>query len=81
MYHQGGEKQRSRASSLFALLLLPLRVHPHLTRLGFPHSQCNAAFVHLCASEQALLLLHKHGFTFFLIVLFLNLLTALREAS
>jgi len=65
MYHWGGKKQRSRGSSLFALLLLPLRVHSHLTRLVFRHFKCNTAFAHLLCFEMIFPVVKKiHSFLF-----------------
>lgn len=85
MYHQGGEEQRSRAASLFALLLLPRRVHPHLTCLMFRHFKCNAAFAHLLCLEIISTALEKQSSCFFCVFFFSlvkeNSLQALHEAS
>lgn len=40
MYHWGGKEQWCKGSSPFALLLLPLRVRPHLTLLMLGHFKC-----------------------------------------
>lgn len=45
MYHWGGKEQWCKGSSPFALLLLPLRVRPHLTLLMLGHFKCDSEFV------------------------------------